>query len=233
MFFSSDQINNQFHLVDEEFRHIVKVLRHKKGDFIKIIDGSGTVFTCRIASIFKNSLLASVISKENALQPPYNLSIAIAPTKQSSRFEWFLEKAVEIGIHSIIPIITKRSEKFRIKADRMQKIMVSAMKQSENTFMPEIHPITSYDEFLQKPFKDYQKFIAFVEESTSILSSKISGKNLLVAIGPEGGFTSDEVFDAKMVQFTPVSLGHNRLRTETAGVAVCQIVKTSFEFLDI
>lgn len=231
LFFSNNRKNNHFILKGDEFRHSTKVLRQKVGDLIHIIDGSGTIYECLIETILREDLYANINTSIKGIALPYRLTLAVAPTKQSSRFEWFLEKAVEIGIHSIIPVLCKRSEKPRVNHSRMEKIVISAMKQSKNPWMPHIHPLTSLDKIDFSEWPKQSRFVGFVEENNKILSQEIKDHNLIVAIGPEGGFTTQEISILKDNHFIPVSLGESRLRTETAGVATCQIVKTVFDFL--
>lgn len=230
LFYSVNRNNNHFILEADEFRHSIKVLRQRAGDAIHIIDGSGIIYNCIIESIGKQNLTAKIITREEGSNLPYQLTIAIAPTKNSNRFEWFVEKAVEIGIHEIIPIICSRSEKPKINLDRLEKICISAMKQSKNTRRPIISSPIGFESFLMKDHNDHQKCIAYVMEKTTNLSHTLDARDIMVAIGPEGGFSDDELSKAIDAGYMPVSLGKSRLRTETAGVATCQIVKTVFEF---
>jgi 16S rRNA (uracil1498-N3)-methyltransferase len=233
LFYSSTRNNNHFLLVDDEFRHSVKVLRQRTGDHINIIDGTGIIYFCIIEEINNNSLSVRIISQTNSPILPYQLSIAIAPPKKSSSFEWFVEKAIEIGIHSVIPINCKRSEKTKINLDRLDKICISAMKQSKNTTKPIIHNLTNFADFIDTEFSGCASYIAYVMEKNMNFSTSIQSKKILIAIGPEGGFTESEIAQAVNKGFIPVSLGESRLRTETAGISACQIVKTVFDFIEI
>ena len=153
----------------------------------------------------------------------YNLHIAIAPTKKIDRFELFLEKAIEIGVSSITPLICKYNERKSLNYTRLNKIAVSAMKQSLQTYLPKIEPIVSIKEFIESN-QCKQKYIAHCKNSKKVHLSKIIKRKTdsSIIIGPEGGFTDDEISLAMDYNFIPVSLGNNRLRTETAGIASCQ-----------
>ncbi len=229
LFYADNRKGNQFFLEGDDYRHGVKVLRLKVGDEINVIDGKGSLFICSVSDLSKHTMVVEVVDEEIFSKPNYDLKVAISPTKNLSRFEWFVEKAVEIGVSEIIPIICKRTEKPTIKRDRAMRIIRSAMKQSMNIYEPQLHPVTS----LQEVINDYvaeNKFIAFVEEDTRLLSQcEINDSQVLILIGPEGGFTSDEVELARKAFFFPVSLGKSRLRTETAGVVACQTIKIMSE----
>mgnify|MGYP003771200125 CR=1 FL=1 len=170
----------------------------------------------------QNILEITDIQKDYGKRENY-LHIAIAPTKKINRFEWFLEKAIEIGVSSITPLICKYNERKSLNYTRLNKIGVSAMKQSLQTYLPKIEPIVSIKEFIESN-RCKQKYIAHCKSSKKVNLSKIIKRktNSSIIIGPEGGFTDDEINLAMDYNFIPVSLGNNRLRTETAGIASCQ-----------
>ena len=229
LFYADKRKGNQFFLEGDDYRHGVKVLRLKVGDEVNVINGKGSLFHCIVKDMNKRSLIAELVDEEIFSKPNYNLKIAISPTKNLSRFEWFVEKAVEIGISEIIPVICKRTEKPSIKKDRTKRIIHTAMKQSMNIYEPFLHPVTAFQEVINDSEAKH-KYIATVEEEARLLSQReISGSEVLILIGPEGGFTSEELALARKASFCPVSLGKSRLRTETAGVVACQTIKIMSE----
>ena len=211
----------------DESRHCVKVLRLREGDHVQLLNGRGSLFDAVIdnpdpkcCSLFISGIVSKSISR-SACQ----LSIAIAPTKNMERFEWFAEKAAEIGIDRIIPLICKHSERKDIKPDRLEKILVSAMKQSGQLFLPELCKPTTFKELVHQSFSG-EKMIAFCDaaQKTALKNAVTPGSNVLVLIGPEGDFDGEEIKIALEKGFTPVSLGESRLRTETAGIVACHTV---------
>lgn len=204
----------------DEARHATKVLRKQPGDAISVIDGAGSLYRCRIELATKSSVEAVVLDEtKNYGAFPYQLHVAIAPTKNIDRFEWFLEKATEMGVTSVYPILTKRSERKVIKPERLQKILVSATKQSLKGRIPTLHPLLRWADFLAQPFKG-DRFIAHCAdgEKRELATTIHPQKAALVCIGPEGDFDLDEVRMAQERGFVPVQIGQSRLRTETAGV---------------
>ena len=225
--FFSYKIDKNIAFLDEvESGHCYRVLRKVAGDPISFVDGNGNYFEGEILEINKKQTLVSINSKvENWKTLPYNLHVAIAPTKSNDRFEWFLEKATEAGIHQITPILCKRSERKVIKVERYEKVLKTAMKQSLSATLPKISKLTEFKSFVKEEFPDTEKYMAWCGEDempqlNSILESK---KNYIFLIGPEGDFTEDEVKLAKENGFTPITFGSQRLRTETAGV-YCSMV---------
>lgn len=216
----------------EESRHIVKVLRMKEGDSFKITNGKGSFFSAEIISANPKSCVVKIISKEE--QPPllYQLHLAVAPTKLNDRYEWFLEKATEIGISEITPIICDHSERKAIKPERYEKILQSAMKQSLKAYLPILNDTISFKDFMgfEKTF-DGSKYIAHCEEDDkkSLKSVLLPKEKVLILIGPEGDFSTEEIELAKANGFIPVTLGENRLRTETAAIVACHSVAFSNE----
>ncbi len=209
----------------EESRHIVKVLRKKEGDKIQITNGSGHLFNSEI--VFANEKKCEVkITSEEAFDPVhYSLHLAVAPTKLNERYEWFLEKATEIGIHEITPIICEHSERINFKADRFEKIVQSAMKQSVQFYLPKLNEPIAYNTFVNEQ-RDGQLFIAHCEETDkTLLKNALQPKQkVTILIGPEGDFSTKEIKLALEKNYIPVSLGNTRLRTETAAVVAAHSV---------
>ena len=214
---TADEIVN---FPEEEKKHIIKVFRKKEGEFINVTNGKGLCLKVKILINSSNELIGKVDDinhfKSNKKAPV----IAISPTKNISRFEWFMEKASEIGIKKIVPLITNNSERRKININRCNKILIVAMKQSHNYFLPEISNPIKIDEFIINQDGGY---IAHCKEGIKkdFLKVKILKDNPIILIGPEGGFTSSEIKNALRNNFTPVSFGNNRLRTETAGIFAC------------
>ncbi len=211
----------------EESRHIVKVLRMKEGDTFKITNGKGTFFNAEIISANPKGCLVKILSEENQSPLPYKLHLVVAPTKLNDRYEWFLEKATEIGVSEITPIICDHSERKVIKAERYEKILQSAMKQSLKAFLPVLNPAVSLKDFIgNNNDTDSLRFIAHCEETDkkSLKSLLLPKKNITILIGPEGDFSSEEIDLAIKNGFNPVALGESRLRTETAAVVACHSV---------
>ncbi len=217
-------ISNDFCTLDEvESRHCLQVLRNKPGDTIHVTNGVGQLFEAtiiddkgKICSLKINGTLLT--SYRNGLQ------IAIAPTKNSDRLDWFLEKAVEIGIGSIQPIACQHSEKTKMNYVRMKKVMISAMKQSGQTWLPEIQEIISFQKMVDKIGEtETDAFICHngKQITEELMEQKLKHRNLTIFIGPEGGFSEDEVQVAMKSKIKPVLLGSNRLRVETAGLVAC------------
>ena len=203
------------------------VLRLKKGDTVQIINGSGTLYEGIITDPAGKRAKVRIVSElKNHKGKNYLLHIAIAPTKSMDRFEWFVEKAVEFGIDEITPIICDHSERRIIKAERIRKIIVSAMKQSVKAKETIIHPALEFGIFINQNLPQ-NRYIAHcsIHGSTNGLNSIYKpGSDAIILIGPEGDFSSAEVAVAEQHQFIPVHLGNSRLRTETAGVAACSLI---------
>lgn len=222
VFYSNNIINTAIFIEGQEHVHLTKVLRKSEGDEVAICNGSGLMLSARIVSISKKQTVLEKI--EILAQEKVNtnkLILAVAPTKNIDRYQWMIEKCTEIGISKIIPFYSQHSERRRLKLDRLQLIALSAMKQSKSLFLPEIiEPISFKDLLKMESVK--QKGLAYMEEETTSIAKLISNLNrkeeLLIAIGPEGGFSEEEVQQAKTNGFAPISLGSKRLRTETAAV---------------
>lgn len=209
----------------EESKHIIRVLRKKQGDVLHITNGIGYRFVAKILDENPKKCRAQILSKEKMLPSPYHLHIAIAPTKMNDRFEWFLEKATEIGIHEITPILCEYSERSVIKLERFKKVIQSALKQSLQYYLPKLNDVTLLEDFLNTSNAELT-FIAHCHEGKkpALRERVIAHKNTVVLIGPEGDFSKDEINLAENHGFEPVSLGKSRLRTETAGLVACATV---------
>ena len=210
----------------EESKHIFKVLRKDVGDDINITNGKNLFFEAKITSISKNNCEVKILNIKTKDKINYKLHIAISLLKSNDRFEWFLEKASEIGISEITPIICERSERKFLNENRLQKVLVSAMKQSLKSHLPILNPVTTLKEFFQKDFKD-ELFIAHCEEepNKNLLLNSIKPKSSsIILIGPEGDFTKKEIDKAIELKFKPVSLGESRFRAETAAIIATHTV---------
>ena len=218
-------IGSIIELDENEFHHL-QVLRLREGEALHIFDGSGNLYQGTLASMGKKSAAVQISGLiKNEPEPSAKLHIAIAPTKNIERTEWFIEKATEIGIHMITPLICRRSERRELRIDRLEKVLLSAVKQSLHLHLPKLNEVVNLQTFLKaNKDTDSKKFIAHCEEhSLHLKDSFDAGGNIIVLIGPEGDFTEEEVTMAKESGFIPVSLGESRLRTETAGVMVSAI----------
>lgn len=211
----------------EESRHIVKVLRLKEGDSFKITNGKGSFFSAEIVNANPKGCLVKIISEKVQQPLPYQLHMAVAPTKLNDRYEWFLEKATEIGITEITPIICDHSERKTVKAERYEKILQSAMKQSLKAYLPILNEAVSFKDFINlDKTSEGLKCVAHCEETDkqSLKSILLPNKKVTILIGPEGDFSSEEIELAKRTGFIPVTLGESRLRTETAAIVACHSV---------
>jgi len=223
--FFSDNTNKQFTLPPEESKHIIKVLRKKEGDIIHFTDGMGNLLISEIITSHIKKTQVRIIEKiSKEKKHNYYLHIAISPTKNIDRFEWFLEKSCEIGIDEITPLICNRSERKVVKLNRCRRILLSAMKQSLKYYLPKFNEPITFLNFINKKYKE-QKFIAHCQNRTIInLKNQKIEKNILILIGPEGDFSQNEINKAISNKFTPISFGESRLRTETAGVLATSII---------
>jgi len=219
-------------LPEEESQHAVKVLRFQVEDEMIVVDGVGGFYTARITNPHPKHCEFEIIESQSQFgKRDYKLHIAIAPTKNIERLEWFIEKATEIGVDEITPLICRFSERKIIKPERLEKIIVSAAKQSMKAYFPKLNPLCSFDELMINQ-QASQKFIAHCyEEDKKLFQNEITkSADLLILIGPEGDFSKEEVQKAISLGFIPVSLGNSRLRTETAGVVACHTVAVVNQF---
>ncbi len=220
-----DQSASQFTFNEEESKHIVKVLRKKEGDLLHITNGKGYLFEARIISANPKKCSAQIEDTDKRHQKMHWFHLVVAPTKMNDRFEWFLEKATEIGVNEITPIICDNSERKIIKKERMEKVIQSAMKQSLQTFLPKLNDAVSFKDFIANEHKGLL-FIAHCEDDEKLdLKRRVAAdKDVTIMIGPEGDFSSSEIKSSYEKGFLPVSLGENRLRTETAAIVACTTV---------
>lgn len=207
-----------FEINQNEAGHITKVLRYRIGQSLIFTDGKGHKYNCILKSTNNRNSTALVEKVETVEKPPYQLQIAIAPTKKLDRIEFFIEKAVEIGITSITPLICRYSERKKINIERLEKIIIAAMKQSLKFYKPIVNQPISFNNFVTQDFEENNKFIALCQSKDSIFNLKSKIKKYIFVIGPEGGFDSNEIELAKKQRFIPVKLNNYRLRTETAGI---------------
>jgi 16S rRNA (uracil1498-N3)-methyltransferase len=226
LFYSDTPVTGTCVLNEQESRHAIKVLRLVRGDSIQITDGSGILFRGVIKDpSLKGCLIDIVSSAPGNDKRDYNLHIAISPLKNHDRFEWFVEKAVEFGIDEITPVICEHTEKPGIKSDRLNNLVITAMKQSVKTRRTILNEPVRFREFITKPCTGH-KLIAHCNPGTRSHFSEVYGKgsDCTVLIGPEGDFSLSETENAIRAGFVPISLGSSRLRTETAGIAACHSV---------
>lgn len=228
LFYTPDFLGNatSYTLPEEESQHAVKVLRMQAGELIHLINGKGGLFEAEIVNPHPKRCELKILSSLFEFgKRDFHLHIAIAPTKMNERFEWFLEKATEIGIDEITPIICRYSERKEVKLARLEKVVIAAMKQSVKAYLPIINEACSLDQFLKKSSAS-QKYIAHCYQEDKALLQHVYKKasDVLVLIGPEGDFSAEEVQLAVKNGCVPISLGTNRLRTETAGVVACHTV---------
>ncbi|MFM7015175.1 MAG: 16S rRNA (uracil(1498)-N(3))-methyltransferase [Bacteroidota bacterium] len=207
-------------LSQEESYHASQVLRMRNGDSLHLTDGLGRLFKGVLVSVDSKKSMVHLTEEIPQRNVPSSLHIAIAPTKNIDRFEWFLEKSTEMGIKEITPLLCRYSERKEIKPERLNKVIVSAAKQSHHFLFPQLNPLTKVDEFMKKTETRENKYIAHCEPSSknNFIKSITNKQNVILMIGPEGDFSESEIQLAISNHFTPVSLGEYRLRTETAGV---------------
>jgi len=223
IFYTPDISGKSYTLDETESKHCARVLRLVKGDLVTLVDGHGGFFTAEITDPNHKRCQVNVIqSEQNFGLQGFQVNVAIAPTKNMERIEWFLEKATEIGVTRITPLLCRFSERKEIKHERLEKVMISAMKQSLKAYLPRLDELTKFSNFIHQPFEG-QKFIAHCEDQQrdSLKNIIKPGENYLILIGPEGDFSPEEIELALNAGFHPVSLGYSRLRTETAGIVAC------------
>ncbi len=225
-FYLADIPLEKINLSQEECRHITKVLRFGVGDIVYLTDGKGSIHQCVINSIDKKGCELKSVAVEYEPPKAYSLHIAIAPTKSNSRLEWFLEKATEIGIDQITPIYCNHSERRNIPSNRLHKILVGALKQSCQAYLPKLNDPIGFNDFIVNlGISDSNNYIAaFSEDNQELRDMYQKSKNATILIGPEGDFDEEEIGLALSKGFTRVNLGKSRLRTETAGIAACHTI---------
>ncbi len=213
------------HLDEQEALHCIKVLRLRQGDKLILLDGKANLYDAEFIGAEKKEAIVAIISKTSMLLRPFTLHIAIAPTKNIDRFEWFVEKSVEIGIDKITPIICNRSERKNVNIERTERLVLSAVKQSISPNIPSVSEAIAFNKFIEQCSATH-KYIAHcsVDDKCKLFSNLITPKSdYLILIGPEGDFDDEELKFAKTNGFISVSLGDMRLRTETAGLFACMI----------
>jgi 16S rRNA (uracil1498-N3)-methyltransferase len=210
-------------LDEDNSRHIVQVLRMAVGQSLRLTDGKGTLLTATIAAAHKKKCRVDVRSATIFPPPERQVSVAISPLKNASRFEWFLEKATEIGVTGIIPLISDRTERQHLRPDRLGNILVSALLQSQQAWLPILRPPTPLAQLLDEPGFD-RRLIAWLGDPQTAVYPRADPRSTLILIGPEGDFTAEEAASALARQYIPVTLGKNRLRTETAGVVAATLL---------
>jgi 16S rRNA (uracil1498-N3)-methyltransferase len=228
IFYSEDLVTSQqiITLDENTSKHVVQVLRMNKGEQLQLTDGKGALVTAVIEDDHKKKCTVKNTGLKNTDAPIHKTSIAISILKNNARFEWFLEKATEIGISEIIPLICERTEKHHFRFDRMKNILVSAMLQSQQLWLPQLHEPQKLDDIIQKADQQ-QKFIAHcIDEEKNSLNKLVdlNAASQIILIGPEGDFSKSEISLALQHHFLPVTLGDTRLRTETAGIVAATIL---------
>lgn len=225
LFYTPDIVSENYILHEEESKHCVRVLRLQKGEMIFLVDGRGGFYQAEITEVHPKQCAVVVKEQEQEYgKRNFKIEFAVAPTKNIERFEWFLEKATEIGIDEITPIICTHSERKEIKTERLEKVLIAAMKQSVRAYLPKLNATIGFKDFIKKEFYG-QKFIAHLSEHAEKLQSAYSKRNnVLILIGPEGDFAEEEMIAAKENNFVEVLLGQSRLRTETAAVVACHTI---------
>lgn len=226
-YYYEGDITSEVILSPEESNHAVKVMRSKNGDSLVVINGKGVRAIGEIVDAHPKKCLVRIVSKEEQGQIGPKVYVAISPTKSNDRIEFFLEKATEIGLDGVIPLMAKNNERTKVNMDRWRKVVISAAKQSKRLWMPEIIEPMKVDEVLSLNWDGYIKLIAYCEDlpEENIINYSTTDENKLLFIGPEGDFTMDEVKQCEANGFKRVNLGKNRLRTETAGIVGVTLLK--------
>jgi len=223
VFYTPDISTDQYTLNEEESRHCSKVLRLAVGDEIYLIDGKGGFYKAKITEVNKKHVQLQIVEKQTEYgKRNHHLHIAIAPTKNIDRLEWFLEKATEIGIDEITPIICDRSERKIVKEERLEKVITSAVKQSLTAYHPKLNNSISFADFMKQPSSAHKIIAHCMDGEKAFINQQVKiHQSYLILIGPEGDFTPAELEIALHNGYKPVTLGNTRLRTETAALAAC------------
>ncbi len=227
-FYKEDLVASSTDVVLDEAtsKHMVQVLRMQNGEQLQLTNGKGILFTAEITDNNRKRCAVKILTTDHRPPTTNNVTIAISPVKNNTRFEWFLEKATEIGVTEIIPLVCTRTEKTAFKFDRMKSILVSAMLQSQQCWLPVLHEPTKFNE-LVKSSAQQQKFIAHCIDGAKRNLVDLNNESLfskIILIGPEGDFTEDEIELALQNHYSAVSLGDTRLRTETAGIVAATLL---------
>lgn len=230
-FYKEDLVASSTDVVMDEAtsKHIVQVLRMQNGEQLQLTNGKGILFTAEITDNNRKKCAVKILQTTNHKQQTTNITIAISLIKNSTRFEWFLEKATEIGVTEIIPLVCSRTEKIAFKFERMKNILVSAMLQSQQCWLPVLHEPVKFNQLIQSSAQQ-QKFIAHCIDDAKRNLTDLNNESLnskIILIGPEGDFTPNEISLAVQNHFNAVSLGNTRLRTETAGIVAATLLLNS------
>jgi 16S rRNA (uracil1498-N3)-methyltransferase len=220
----------EFLLSPEESRYLLKSLRLHVNDRIEVTDGKGTLAQAVILGT-ENFLVKIKILSTDSITPPHPyLHLAVAPTKNPDRFEWFIEKAVEIGVNEITPLVCEHSEKIKVNHERLSRIMIAALKQSQNVYLPKLNTITQYSNFIEQTDDVHQKLIAHCHglKKVSLVAGLNNKQNTIILIGPEGDFSKNEIALAASHNYMSITLGNQRLRTETAALFSCAVFRALF-----
>lgn len=228
LFYQEEISGDELILSPEESRHLSKVLRKPIGDLVYFTNGKGSLFTCMVEDNDPKKVRLKVVGQEFVLQDKHHIHLAIAPTKNPDRIEWLMEKVTEIGVNEVTFLKTLNSERHHVNYERLHKKAVNACKQSFQAWLPEINEIRSFEDFVyDKNWLTYQRFICYVDETIPLhlIQQAEPDHSYLVLIGPEGDFSPGEIQQAQDAGFVACSLGKNRLRTETAGLAAVHALK--------
>ena len=224
LFFSNFKSNDKFIVIDEiDSKHITRSFRKNIGDIVKITNGTGYLCNAEIVEMGKK-IKVKIKSIEKFESSIYSVHIAISPLKNTSRFEWFIEKATELGVNQITPLICKYSEKKKVNIDRLDRILISSLKQSNQFFKPIINSIKDFEDFIIN--NEDEKLMANLKTSNKINGQLFTQKNICLMIGPEGGFSNQEIELAKKHNIKQVTLGKSRLRSETAAIYGLSVIKS-------
>jgi 16S rRNA (uracil1498-N3)-methyltransferase len=227
IFYTPDVNGDFYFLNEEESKHCIRVMRLKIGDNVLLIDGKGIAYNGEICSEHPKKCQVRILSTQNGLgMHNYYLHLAIAPTKSMDRMEWLVEKAIEIGVDEITPVICERSERREIKIDRLEKVAIVALKQSMNAFLPKINEAIRFNDWIRQDHAGLKMIAHCAEDQKQTINKLYSkGEKAIALVGPEGDFSATEIKAAIANGFEAISLGKNRLRTETAGIVICTAVQ--------
>lgn len=223
-----DSSQKEIVLDEDTSRHVVQVLRMKEGEKLNLTDGKGNLITAEISDSHKKHCSVSILDSRFTPHVSRKITVAISLLKNTNRFEWFLEKATEIGVSEIVPLICERTEKEKFRFERLNGICISAMLQSQQSWLPVLHEPQPFNNLVVEQFENTQKLIAYCDDSLKDqLTNKLINQSTssLILIGPEGDFTPSEIQLALKNNFIPVSLGETRLRTETAGIVAASLLR--------
>lgn len=226
LFYAPGLQGEKYTLDEQESKHCIKVLRLRPGDTIHLTDGLGNLFHAELLDENSRACTVGIVETFREYgKRPYHIHLGVAPTKNINRYEWFLEKATEIGADEITPLICQRSERRVVKTDRLNKVITAALKQSVKAYHPRLHEAARFDATIRSG-NATGKFIAYVEEGVHPPLKELytPGTDALILVGPEGDFSPEEVALAREHGFSTVSLGDSRLRTETAGIVACHTI---------